>query len=143
MGKVNNFGGHKSHCILVLDPIDFLSIIHNEERLRNVILHIIMNVLCVRLQCNEPAACQLPNLLRQYLVRQQGMKLDLVDLLSIARALSIEYLLVVSSHHMSSEHRCRLTNDFEYLLVQRGLHYAVIELHNYHALLVRALLLSN
>ena len=71
------------------------------------------------------------------------MKLNLVDLLGISGALSIKYFLVVSSYHMSSEHRSWLTNYFEYLLVQRGLHYAVIELYNYHALLVRALLLAN
>lgn len=63
------------------------------------------------------------------------MELELVDFLSIALGFSIEDLLVVTAHEMSTNHGLGSAHNFELVFVQRGLHDAIVELHDKHVLL--------
>ena len=53
-----------------------------------------------------------------YLIRFRRMKLDLEYLVDVARAFREEYLLVVSSDQVPSDHSLWLTDNFEEVAIE-------------------------
>ena len=113
MGEVNDIGAGEADVVLVLDVEDLLLVVHDEERLSHLFLQVVLYVLSVGLESHEPAPRKLKDLLDDNIVVFVRMELDLFDLLSVARALREENGLIVSAHHVISEHGLRLADDFE------------------------------
>ena len=122
--------------IFVLDMVDFLLVVHDKERLWHIFFSIILDIFAVGLNGYQPRPCQLEYFFLRDLICLLTMELDLVDLLSIARAFCKENELVVAAHKMPPEHDLRLANDFKDWFVQRCLHDAVIVLNDEHVLLI-------
>ena len=71
------------------------------------------------------------------------MELNLTDFVGTTVAFSVENKFIVASDHMSTKHDFWLADNFEDIVVERGLYDAVIELQDHHVLLIAALCLSN
>jgi len=71
------------------------------------------------------------------------VELELLNLFGIAGCLSEVNLFIVATNEVASDHGLRLTDHFEDLFVQGGLHDTVIELDDEHILLDTAQALSN
>ena len=97
----------------------------------------------VGLKRHQPCACQLINLFLHNLVRLRRVELELLNLFGIAGCLSEVNLFIVATNEVASDHGLRLTDHFEDLFVQGGLHDTVIELDYEHILLDTTQALSN
>ena len=89
----------------------------------------------VSLKGNNPGTCKLVDFFLIDLIRLRRVELELVDLLSIALGFGVEDFLVVAAHEMATDHGLGSAHHFELVFVQRGLHDAIVELHDKHVLL--------
>ena len=74
LAEVERLSNFEANTIVVSDLVNFLLVIHNVDRLRAVLFHIVMNVLAVGLESNDPAPRQLPDCLLGEFIRLRRME---------------------------------------------------------------------
>ena len=84
MREIKNLLDLKTDIILVLQQVNLLLVIHDKQRLRHLLLSVILNVLTICLKRNKPTASQLKDLFHRNLVRHRIMELNLLDFLGIS-----------------------------------------------------------
>lgn len=143
MRKVYNLLSYEANIVFIPQIVDLLLVIHDEERLRNLLFSIILNVFLIIFEGYKPTAGKLKDLFLRNLIRLGAMELDLVNFLCVAWSLGVEDSLVVAADDVSPQHGFRFTNDFEDLLVERSLYDTVIVLDYQHVLLITTECLSD
>ena len=84
MRKVYNLLSYEANIVFIPQIVDLLLVIHDEERLRNLLFSIILNVFLIIFEGYKPTAGKLKDLFLRNLIRLGAMELDLVNFLCVA-----------------------------------------------------------